>query len=64
MRCRPLGRLSPAADPGRATRRGRLSASGAGRVRGRKATGTLKVTDKVGKTRCASPTVKFTATGG
>lgn len=36
----------------------------AGRVKGRKATGTLKVTDKFGKVRCASPKVKFTAAGG
>lgn len=35
----------------------------AGRVKGAKATGTLKVTDQVGKVRCTSPTVKFTATG-
>ena len=33
----------------------------AGHVKGSKVTGTLKVTDKVGKVRCASPTVKFTA---
>lgn len=33
----------------------------AGKVKGTKATGTLKVTDKVGKVRCTSPNVKFTA---
>ena len=32
-----------------------------GKVAGSKATGTLKVTDKVGKVSCHSPTVKFTA---
>jgi len=32
-----------------------------GKVAGKKATGTLKVTDKVGKVACASPNVKFTA---
>jgi hypothetical protein len=33
----------------------------AGKVRGRKAIGTLKVRDRVGKVRCSSPTVRFTA---
>lgn len=33
----------------------------AGKVTGNKATGTLKVTDKVGKVQCSSPNVKFTA---
>lgn len=32
-----------------------------GRVRGAKVTGTVKVRDRVGKIRCSSPTVKFTA---
>lgn len=32
-----------------------------GKVKGAKVTGTLKVTDKVGKVRCVSPNVKFTA---
>lgn len=32
-----------------------------GKVAGSKATGTLKVTDKVGKVQCSSPNVKFTA---
>ena len=32
-----------------------------GKVRGSKITGTLKVKDRVGKVRCTSPTVKFTA---
>lgn len=32
-----------------------------GKVRGRTVTGTLKVRDKVGKVKCVSPTVKFTA---
>jgi hypothetical protein len=32
-----------------------------GKVRGSKITGTLKVKDKVGKVKCVSPTVKFTA---
>ena len=32
-----------------------------GRVRGSKVTGILRVRDRVGKVRCASPKVKFTA---
>jgi hypothetical protein len=32
-----------------------------GRVRGSRATGTVKVRDRLGKVRCVSPTVKFTA---
>jgi len=32
-----------------------------GKVRGSKVTGTVKVRDKVGKVKCVSPTVKFTA---
>lgn len=32
-----------------------------GKVKGKKITGTLKVRDKVGKVKCSSPTVKFTA---
>jgi hypothetical protein len=35
----------------------------AGRVKGAKATGALKVTDMVDKVHCASPTVKFAASG-
>lgn len=33
----------------------------AGHVKAAKVIGTLKVTDKLGKVRCTSPTVKFTA---
>jgi hypothetical protein len=33
----------------------------AGKVRGSKVIGTLKVKDRIGKVRCVSPTVKFTA---
>jgi hypothetical protein len=32
-----------------------------GKVRGAKVTGTVKVRDRLGKVRCSSPTVKFTA---
>lgn len=32
-----------------------------GKVRGRKITGTVKVRDRLGKVKCSSPTVKFTA---
>ncbi|HVT00339.1 MAG TPA: hypothetical protein VHE08_07475 [Solirubrobacterales bacterium] len=32
-----------------------------GKVQGKKITGTLKVRDRVGKVKCSSPTVKFTA---
>lgn len=35
----------------------------AGKVKGAEATGTLEVTDKVGKVDCSSPKVRFTAQG-
>lgn len=52
------------ADKFRDTQYGSTDAvSYAGQIRGSRVTGTLKVSDRVGKVRCVSPTVKFSAHG-